>query len=35
MNNMLEFYLKEKIKEVKEICEFYLEGIEFVRNHIT
>ena len=33
VNKMLESHLQEKIKEVKELREFYLEGIEYVRNH--
>jgi hypothetical protein len=32
---MLESYLKEKIKEVKEIREFYVEGLNYVNIHIS
>jgi len=35
VNKMLETRLQEKIKEVKELREFYLECIEYVRNHIV
>lgn len=35
VNKMLESHLQEKIKEVKELREFYLECIEYVRNHIV
>ena len=31
---MIDSYLSEKIKEVKESREFYLEGIDYVRIHI-
>jgi hypothetical protein len=33
---MLEYYyLQDRIKEVKELREFYLEGIEYVHTHIS